>query len=91
MDGSSTKVESRSGAAAGSAMWGSDHIAEMMRALGLEYVCVTPGASFRGLHEYLHSWVFGNSRHPAHDRIFVHWILARCPNSTSAPLRSMTT
>ncbi len=33
--------------------WGSDAIAEMLRALGLPYVCLNPGASFRGLHDSL--------------------------------------
>jgi len=33
--------------------WGSDFLAEVMRALGIEYVAVVPGASFRGLHDSL--------------------------------------
>lgn len=33
--------------------WGSDYLAEMIRALGLKYVALTPGASFRGLHDSL--------------------------------------
>ncbi len=35
------------------AAWGSDYLAEMMRLLGLEYVTLVPGASFRGLHDSL--------------------------------------
>ena len=35
------------------ARWGSDYIAEMMRALGIEYLALTPGASYRGLHDSL--------------------------------------
>ena len=31
--------------------WGSDAIAEMLRRLDLRYACLTPGASFRGLHD----------------------------------------
>ena len=33
--------------------WGSDVIAAMMRRIGLKYVSVSPGSSFRGLHESL--------------------------------------
>lgn len=31
--------------------WGSDYLAEVIRALDLEYVALNPGASFRGLHD----------------------------------------
>src|SRR4051812_7821429 len=61
MDGSSTKVEARTGTVIGPALWGSDYIAQMMRVLGLEYVCVTPGASFRGLHDSLVNYL-GDTR-----------------------------
>ena len=30
--------------------WGSDVIADLLRALGFPYIALTPGASFRGLH-----------------------------------------
>jgi thiamine pyrophosphate-dependent acetolactate synthase large subunit-like protein len=43
------------------ARWGSDHIADVMRALNLEYVTLTPGASFRGLHDSLVNHL-GNER-----------------------------
>src|ERR1700712_2262938 len=33
--------------------WGSDAIADMLRALGLPYVALNPGASYRGLHDSL--------------------------------------
>lgn len=33
--------------------WGSDAIADVVRALGVPYVVVNPGASFRGLHDSL--------------------------------------
>jgi thiamine pyrophosphate-dependent acetolactate synthase large subunit-like protein len=33
--------------------WGSDYLAEVIRALDLEYVALNPGASFRGLHDSL--------------------------------------
>lgn len=33
--------------------WGSDAIADMLRALGVPYVVLNPGASFRGLHDSL--------------------------------------
>ncbi|HYM69208.1 MAG TPA: thiamine pyrophosphate-binding protein [bacterium] len=32
-------------------VWGSDVMADMLRALGLPYVCLVPGSSFRGLHD----------------------------------------
>lgn len=34
-------------------VWGSDAIADMMRALDIPYVLLNPGASFRGLHDSL--------------------------------------
>ena len=33
--------------------WGSDPIAALLRAMGIEYIAFTPGASFRGLHDSL--------------------------------------
>ena len=36
-----------------SRVWGSDIIADAIRNIGLEYVALTPGASFRGLHDSL--------------------------------------
>jgi thiamine pyrophosphate-dependent acetolactate synthase large subunit-like protein len=33
--------------------WGSDAIADMLRLLGIEFIALTPGASFRGLHDSL--------------------------------------
>ena len=41
--------------------WGSDYLAEIMRAIGLEYVALVPGASFRGLHDSLVNHL-GNAR-----------------------------
>jgi thiamine pyrophosphate-dependent acetolactate synthase large subunit-like protein len=32
-------------------VWGSDVVAQMLRRLGIRYVALTPGASFRGLHD----------------------------------------
>lgn len=34
-------------------MWGSDVVADTLRALGIAYVALNPGASFRGLHDSL--------------------------------------
>src|SRR4029079_6400792 len=34
-------------------IWGSDAIAQMLRALDLPYIALTPGASYRGLHDSL--------------------------------------
>jgi thiamine pyrophosphate-dependent acetolactate synthase large subunit-like protein len=41
--------------------WGSDFMAEMMRHLGLEYLALNPGASYRGLHDSLVNFL-GNAR-----------------------------
>ncbi len=37
----------------GAGVWGSDAIADAIRALDMPYVCVNPGSSFRGLHDSL--------------------------------------
>ncbi len=47
--------------AGGAAEWGSDVIAAMLRQLGVEYVALNPGASFRGLHDSLVNHL-GNER-----------------------------
>jgi thiamine pyrophosphate-dependent acetolactate synthase large subunit-like protein len=41
--------------------WGSDIVAELMRRLGIKYVCVNPGSSFRGLHDSLINYL-GNEK-----------------------------
>ena len=41
------------GAAYGGARFGSDAIADVLRALDIEYIALTPCASFRGLHDSL--------------------------------------
>src|ERR1700741_4227702 len=43
------------------AAWGSDAIAELLRALEIPYIALTPGASFRGLHDSLVNYL-GNDR-----------------------------
>jgi thiamine pyrophosphate-dependent acetolactate synthase large subunit-like protein len=43
------------------ACFGSDVLAEMLRALGVEFIALTPGASFRGLHDSLVNHL-GNAR-----------------------------
>jgi thiamine pyrophosphate-dependent acetolactate synthase large subunit-like protein len=42
-------------------VWGSDPLAAMLRAMDIEYVALTPGASFRGLHDSLVNYL-GNRR-----------------------------
>jgi thiamine pyrophosphate-dependent acetolactate synthase large subunit-like protein len=42
-------------------LWGSDAIAAMLRALGLSYIALNPGASYRGLHDSLVNYL-GNER-----------------------------
>ncbi len=41
--------------------WGSDSIAALLRELNVEFVALTPGASFRGLHDSLVNYL-GNTR-----------------------------
>ncbi|MFO1323640.1 MAG: thiamine pyrophosphate-binding protein [Burkholderiales bacterium] len=41
--------------------FGSDCVADLLRALGIEYIALTPGASFRGLHDSLVNYL-GNER-----------------------------
>src|SRR4249920_4029678 len=43
------------------AQWGSDHIADVMRALNFDYLALTPGASYRGIHDSLVNYL-GNTR-----------------------------
>src|SRR5438477_4025227 len=38
---------------ASQAAWGSDAIADVLRSLDIEFIALTPGASFRGLHDSL--------------------------------------
>lgn len=45
----------------GGGVWGSDALAAMLRALAIPYVCINPGASFRGLHDSLVNFL-GNER-----------------------------
>jgi thiamine pyrophosphate-dependent acetolactate synthase large subunit-like protein len=47
--------------AASKAVWGSDAIAALLRELDIPYVCLNPGASFRGLHDSLVNYL-GNER-----------------------------
>src|SRR5205809_1864312 len=41
--------------------WGSDVVAELLRRLGIKYVCINPGSSFRGLHDSLVNYL-GNEK-----------------------------
>lgn len=43
------------------AAWGSDAVADLLRALEIPYIALTPGASFRGLHDSLVNHL-GNTR-----------------------------
>ena len=42
-------------------LFGSDPVASMLRALDFDYIALTPGASFRGLHDSLVNYL-GNTR-----------------------------
>ena len=45
----------------GEALWGSDAVAAMLRALDIPYIALNPGSSFRGLHDSLVNYL-GNER-----------------------------
>ena len=47
--------------APGGGAWGSDAIASLLRELAIPFVCINPGASFRGLHDSLVNHL-GNER-----------------------------
>ncbi len=57
----SIKADQAEPAAQQSIGWGSDVIAEMLRRLGIKYVCLNPGSSFRGLHDSLVNYL-GNDQ-----------------------------
>ncbi|MBL8672410.1 MAG: thiamine pyrophosphate-binding protein [Alphaproteobacteria bacterium] len=54
-------VERPVGAQANTRLYGSDPLAGLLRALDIEYVALTPGASFRGLHDSLVNYL-GNEK-----------------------------
>jgi thiamine pyrophosphate-dependent acetolactate synthase large subunit-like protein len=54
-------VERPERSAAGNVVFGSDVVAETLRALDIPYIALTPGASFRGLHDSLVNHL-GNER-----------------------------
>jgi thiamine pyrophosphate-dependent acetolactate synthase large subunit-like protein len=54
-------VVERPQSGAANALWGSDPIADLLRALDIEFIALTPGASFRGLHDSLVNHL-GNTR-----------------------------
>jgi thiamine pyrophosphate-dependent acetolactate synthase large subunit-like protein len=54
-------IERPARAAAGNATFGSDVVAETLRSLDIPYIALTPGASFRGLHDSLVNHL-GNER-----------------------------
>jgi thiamine pyrophosphate-dependent acetolactate synthase large subunit-like protein len=56
-----TAIERPNVAAGSIAQFGSDAIADTLRALGIDYIAINPGASFRGLHDSLVNHL-GNER-----------------------------
>jgi thiamine pyrophosphate-dependent acetolactate synthase large subunit-like protein len=48
-----TAIERPASGASGNAMFGSDAVADALRQLNMPYIALTPGASFRGLHDSL--------------------------------------
>ncbi len=57
----SAGLERPSRAASGNAAFGSDAVAEALRTLGIPYIALNPGASYRGLHDSLVNHL-GNER-----------------------------
>ena len=55
------RVEHPQPSAPNASRWGSDVIADLLRALDVEFIALTPGASFRGLHDSLVNHL-GNER-----------------------------
>src|SRR5207244_1512581 len=47
----------------GAPEWGSDVVADMLRRLGIDYIALNPGASYRGLHDSLVN--YNGNRGPA--------------------------
>jgi thiamine pyrophosphate-dependent acetolactate synthase large subunit-like protein len=60
-DSATTSVDRPASMADSTSSWGSDVLAEMLRALDVEFIALTPGASFRGLHDSLVNRL-GNAR-----------------------------
>jgi thiamine pyrophosphate-dependent acetolactate synthase large subunit-like protein len=56
-----TAVDQREAPGTNLKVWGSDQIAGLLRSLDFEYIALTPGASFRGLHDSLVNYL-GNTR-----------------------------
>jgi thiamine pyrophosphate-dependent acetolactate synthase large subunit-like protein len=54
-------VERPVNAGANAPAFGSDVVAETLRALGIPYIAVTPGASYRGLHDSIVNYLGNNS------------------------------
>jgi thiamine pyrophosphate-dependent acetolactate synthase large subunit-like protein len=54
-------IEQHEAPVANAEVWGSDQIAGLLRSLDFEYIALTPGASFRGLHDSLVNYL-GNTR-----------------------------
>jgi thiamine pyrophosphate-dependent acetolactate synthase large subunit-like protein len=50
---SGVRQEVPANATQGTAAWGSDVVADMLRSLGIPYLALNPGASYRGLHDSL--------------------------------------
>jgi thiamine pyrophosphate-dependent acetolactate synthase large subunit-like protein len=55
------EIERPVGLAGPPSLWGSDPVAETLRDLGIEWIALNPGASFRGLHDSLVNYL-GNRR-----------------------------
>jgi thiamine pyrophosphate-dependent acetolactate synthase large subunit-like protein len=60
-EASEDRVERPQSSPPNSSRWGSDVIADLLRALDVEFIALTPGASFRGLHDSLVNHL-GNER-----------------------------
>jgi thiamine pyrophosphate-dependent acetolactate synthase large subunit-like protein len=61
MNHSSSEIERPASHVQGEARYGSDVIAETLRALGIQYIALNPGSSYRGLHDSIVNHL-GNER-----------------------------
>ena len=51
------------------ARYGSDLVVDLLKILGIEYVALNPGSSFRGIHDSLVNYESGRTPNPGNDSL----------------------
>ena len=51
------------------ARYGSDLVVDLLKVLGIEYVALNPGSSFRGIHDSLVNYESGRQTQPGDDSL----------------------